>query len=85
MSLERTLLKRAWFNMDHSNTPIRKQVIVTMGNSPHWPGYGEVEILSDGPNGYSSFKTHQENPIEYAKNRKEYISGDYELVIESID
>jgi hypothetical protein len=82
MSLERTLLKQAWFNMDHSNTPVRKQIIVQMTKGPHWVGYGEVEVLSDGPDGYSSFKTHQENPIEYAKNRKEYTSGEYELVIQ---
>tara|TARA_B100001175_G_scaffold229020_1_gene195622 strand:- start:216 stop:467 length:252 start_codon:yes stop_codon:yes gene_type:complete len=81
MSLERTLLKQAWFNMDHSNTPVRKQIIVEMTKGPHWPGYGEVQILTDGPDSYSSFKTHQENPIEYAKSRKEYISGEYELVI----
>ena len=81
MSLERTLLKQAWFNMDHSNTPVRKEIIVEMDQYPGRKGQGTVQILSDGPDSYSSFKTHQKNPIEYAKDRKEYISGEYELVI----
>ena len=52
-----------------------------MGKSKFWPGYGDVEILREGPDGYSSFKTHQENPLEYAENLKEYRSGEYKLVI----
>ena len=43
--------------------------------------FGHVEIMSDGPGGYSSFKTHQEYPLEYAKNCDEYKSGKYKLVI----
>ena len=77
----REALKRAWFNMDHSNTPIKKEIIVTLRNNPFWPGYGEIEILKDGPDSYSSFKTHQENPIEYARNTKEYKSKEYILKI----
>ena len=77
----REALKHAWFNMDHSNTPIRKEIIVTLRNNPHWPGYGDVQILSDGPKSYSSFTTHQENPLEYAKNCKEYKLDEYKLII----
>ena len=79
--LHREALKSMWFNMDHSNTPIRKEIIVTLRNNPHWPGYGDVQILKDGPDAYCSFKTHQEHPIKYAKNTKEYKSGKYKLII----
>ena len=79
--MNREELKRAWFNMDHSNVPVRKQIIVDYNKNPYWQGYGEVKILREGPNGYCSFSTHQENPLEYAKNCKEYKSGEYELVI----
>ena len=78
----REMLKSMWFNMDHSNVPVRKEVIVTLRNNPHWPGYGDVQILEDGPSGYCSFSTHQENPIEYAKNRlKENKYKKFKLVI----
>ena len=44
--------------------------------------FGHVEIMSEGPNGYNSFKTSQgENALQYALNREEYKSGEYELVI----
>ena len=44
-------------------------------------GQGTVEITSDGPDGYSSFKTHQKHPYTYATSRQEFASGDYELII----
>ena len=78
----REMLKSMWFNMDHSNTPIRKEIIVTLRNNPHWPGYGDVQILDDGPKGYCSFKTHQNKPIEYAKQRlKENKYKEFKLII----
>ena len=79
--MNRQELKRLWLNIDYSNVKESKQIIVRMGKSKFWPGYGDVEILREGPDGYSSFKTHQERPLEYAKNRKEYRSGEYELII----
>ena len=54
-------LKRLWFSLPPSTT-IRKEIIVEQK-------YGHVEILSDGPDGYSSFCTHQKNPLQYAKDR----------------
>ena len=81
MNIERQILKQAWFNMDHSNTPVKKQVIVEMDKYPGRKGQGTIQILSEGPDGYSSFKTHQEFPMDYAKSRKEYISGEYKLII----
>ena len=64
-------LKRRFLQFDSSNVPVRKEIIVDLRyvKNKHWPGYGYVQILSDGPNGYSSFSTHQKNPLQYAKNR----------------
>ena len=60
---------------DKNVTKEKKQIIVETD-------FGHVEIMSDGPNGYNSFKTNQgENALQYALNREEYKSGEYELVI----
>ena len=67
--LHREALKRAWFNMDHSNTPVRKEIIITYRNNPHWPGYGEVKMIRDEPGSYSSFSSHQKDPMQYVKDR----------------
>ena len=79
--MNRHELKTAFLQMDWSNVKESKQIIVRMGKSKFWPGYGDVEVRRDGPDGYSSFKTHQEFPMEYALDRKEYKSGEYELII----
>ena len=82
--MNREKLKQLWFSVDYSNVKERKQIIVEMGKNPYWPGYGEVEIRREGPDGFSTFKTHQEHPLEYAESRKEYKSGEYELIIKQI-
>ena len=81
--MNRHELKMAFLQMDCSNVPVKKQIIVDVRylDNKWWPNYGYVQILRDGPDGYSSFSTHQENPLEYAKSCKEYKSGEYELVI----
>jgi len=79
--MNRQELKTAFLQMDYSNVKEKKEIIVEIGKNKFWPGYGDVEILREGPNGYSSFKTHQENPLEYAENLKEYKSGKYKLII----
>jgi len=83
--MNRQELKTAFLQMDWSDVKERKQIIVRMGKSKFWPGYGDVEILREGPDGYSSFKTHQEHPLQYAL---EMMEGDdhndyseYELII----
>ena len=73
-------LKRLWFSLPVSQKEI-KTITVKVGKNKHWPGYGEVTIMSDGPNGYSHFSTHQEFPMKYALNCEEYKSGEYKLVI----
>tara|TARA_R100000995_G_scaffold79471_1_gene50541 strand:+ start:1649 stop:1906 length:258 start_codon:yes stop_codon:yes gene_type:complete len=77
--MTRQELKTMFLQQDYSNVKEKKQIIVEMNHNPYWVGYGDVEILSEGPNGYSSFKTHQEFPLEYVKTRKEY--GEYELIV----
>ena len=79
--MTRNELKTMFLQMDCSNLPEKKQIIVNYNNNPWWEGYGDVKILSDGPNGYSSFSTHQENPFLYLSECKEFLSGEYELVI----
>ena len=79
--MSREELKRLWFSLDHSNKPVRKQIIVDKCTNPYWPNHAKVEILSDGPNGYSAYSSHQKNPLEYARNSDEYKSGEYELII----
>ena len=80
--MTREELKQLWFNLEFGdNRPEIKQIIVDKCTNPYWPNHAKVQILSDGPNGYSSFSTHQENPLEYAKSRDEYKSGEYELII----
>jgi len=69
-------LQSIFFQMDLSNVPVKKQIIVEQ-----YTNYGNVEILSDGPNGYSSFKTCQKFPMDYVKTLNEYKSGEYELII----
>jgi len=79
--MNRNELKTLFFQMDLSNVPVKKQITVDINKGPHWTGYGTIEIMSEGPNGYTSFKTFQEFPFEYIKTRKEYTSGEYELII----
>ena len=68
-------LKRLWFSLDRSNIPERKEIIVETN-------YGHVEITSDGPDGYSSFKTNQgDNAMQYALDSKEYKSNKYKLIV----
>ena len=78
--MNREELKRLWFSLPVSQKEI-KTIIVKVGKNKFWPGYGDVSIKSDGPNGYSHFSTHQEFPVDYALNTKEYKSGEYQLLI----
>ena len=69
--MNREELKMMFLQMDCSNIPVKKEIIVDLRylDNEWWPNYGYVQILSDGPDGYSSFSTHEENPLQYAKNR----------------
>ena len=81
--MNREELKRLWLSLPPS-TVVRKEIIVDLRyvKNKHWPGYGYVQILSDGPDGYSSFSTHEEHPLEYAKDRmKEEKYKQYKLIV----
>ena len=78
--MNRHELKQLWFNLDYSNVKERKEIILDIDNNRYWPGYGTIKIISEGPNGYSSFSTHQEFPMEYLKTREEYKSGEYKII-----
>ena len=81
--MNREELKRLWLSLPPS-TVVRKEIVVDLRyiKNKYWPGYGYVQILSDGPDGYSSFCTHEEHPLEYAKDRmKEEKYKQYKLIV----
>ena len=78
--MNRNELKQLWFNLPTSNI-VTKTITVEMDKYEGRKGQGTIQITSDGPSGYSSFKTHQEFPMKYLETRKEYKSGEYKLVI----
>ena len=70
-------LKRLWFSLDRTNVPERKEIIVETE-------YGHVEIVSDGPDGYNSFKTNQgkgDTCIDYGIYQK-LKKPEYKLIID---
>ena len=73
--MTRNELKQLWFSIPHDKN--KKQVNTILVETK----CGHVTITRDGPSGYSSFKTHQVNPIEYVMNREEYKSGSHQLII----
>ena len=80
--MTRNELKQLWFSLPVSQEEI-KTITVKADKNKYWPGYGEVTIMSDGPNGYSCFDTHQgDNAFDYAEKlyRKKEYKG-YKLVI----
>ncbi len=75
-------LKRLLFSIPTEGRKITKTITVQMNkNKKYWIGYGYVSVDSDGPNGFRHFATHQEHPMEYALNTKEYKSGEYQLIV----
>ena len=59
--------------------PVRKQIIVETN-------YGHVEVMSEGPNGYNSFKTNQgkgDACIDYGIYKK-LEKPEYELIIDGV-
>ena len=60
-----------------------KTITVKLSSNKYWKNYGTIEIKTDNKNEYICFKTHQENPIKYAKNLKEYKTGEFKLIIKN--
>ena len=85
--MNREELKRMLFAFPTVDRPVTKIITITMikgiDGKPNqwWPGYGNVAIDSDGPDGFVHFASSQEHPMEYALNTKEYKSGEYQLII----
>ena len=78
-------LKRLLFSVPTEGRKVVKTITVQMNkNKKYWIGYGYVSIDRDGPEGFCHFASHQEHPMEYALSRKEYKSGEYELIIKQI-
>ena len=78
--MTRNELKQMWFNIPTMSV-VTKTILVEMDKYKDRVGQGTIQITSDGPNGFSQFKTHQVNPVDYALNREEYKSGEYKLVV----
>ena len=79
--MNREELKRLWFSIDHSNVEEKRIITVKLGTGKYWRGYGDVAFIKEGPDGYSHFSTHQENPIQYALDSREYKTGKYKLIV----
>lgn len=60
---------------------MNNKIIVEIGKNPYWINYGTIEIIIDGPDGLTFYKTHQKDPMQYIYNCKEYKSNEYELII----
>tara|TARA_R100000541_G_scaffold15466_1_gene24830 strand:- start:681 stop:920 length:240 start_codon:yes stop_codon:yes gene_type:complete len=78
--MNRQELKQMWFNLP-TQTVVTKTILVELDKYPGRKGQGTVQITSDGPDGFRQFTTHQVNPMDYVHSRKEYKSGEYQLVI----
>ena len=85
--MTRNELKQMWFNLPTSSV-VTKTILVEMDKYKGRKGQGTVQITSDGPDGFSQFKTHQKNPLQYALDRIEESKGceykdlsEYKLVI----
>ena len=74
-------LKRLLFSIPTEGRKVVKTITITMMTNKWWPGYGNVSIDSDGPDGFRHFATSQKHPMEYALNTEEYKSGEYQLIV----
>ena len=75
--MTRNELKTTFLQMDLSNVKEKKQIIVETN-------YGHVEIVSEGPNGYNSFKTNQgkgDTCVDYGIYQK-LEKPEYELIVD---
>jgi hypothetical protein len=81
MKMSREELKRLFLTFPTEDRATVKTIVVEMDKYEGRKGQGTVEITRDGPDGFSQFKTHQEYPYTYATSRKEFASGEYELIV----
>ena len=79
--MNRQELKSLWFSLPTSTTT-SKTIKVRMDQYAGRKGQGTIEIISDTPDGYSAFNTHQKHPLKYALNTRQYKSGEYQLFLQ---
>ena len=78
--MNRQELKQMWFNSPTSSV-VTRTIKLEMDTYKDRKGQGTVQITSDGPNGFRQFTTHQKFPFTYITESKEYLSGEYKLLI----
>ena len=88
--MTREELKTMFLQMDCSNVPMKKEIIVDLRylDNEWGPNYGYVEIVRDGPDGYSSSTQggYGENVLQIVLDRIKLNDGindlsKYELII----
>jgi len=79
--MSREELKRMFLTFPTEGRPTVKTITVQMDRYKDRLGQGTVQIQSDGPGGFTHWKSSESNPMEAALTSKEYLSGDYELII----
>ena len=67
--MSREELKRLFLTFPPLDIPEKRQITVTMDKYPGRKGQGVVEILKDGPDGYSCSSSHCVEPMEYVTER----------------
>tara|TARA_B110001452_G_scaffold25482_1_gene20047 strand:- start:560 stop:820 length:261 start_codon:yes stop_codon:yes gene_type:complete len=82
--MTRQELKQLWFNLPTSDV-VTRTIKLEMDTYKDRKGQGTVQITSDGPNGFRQFTTHQKFPFTYIVESKEYLSGDYKLIIKLVN
>ena len=73
-------LKRLLFSAPMSKV-ITKTITVEMDRYKDRLGQGTVQIQSDGPSGFTHWKSSEMNPMKSALESKEYKSGEYQLIV----
>jgi len=81
MSKTREELKRLFLTFPTVDRPVVKTITVEMDRYKDRLGQGTVQVQSDGPSGFAHSKSSESNPMEAALTSKEYLSGEYELII----
>ena len=82
--MNREELKQMWFNSPTSSV-VTRTIKLEMDTYKDRSGQGTVQITSDGPDGFKQFTTHQKYPFTYIVESKEYLSGDYKLIIKLVN
>ena len=72
--MSREELKRMFLTFPTEGRPTVKTITVQMDRYKDRLGQGTVQIQSDGPGGFTHWKSSESNPMEAALTSKEYLS-----------